>query len=82
MEERKMKRAIEYLQGMLYAAKMGEMSVYENGDSPISNINSKYLNEEGAISIKENELLLIDDYTQERYGKTAQVNHRKTFELD
>lgn len=64
-------REIEYLQNALYKAHMSEMSVYENGDMLIGPVNSKYV-KDGIISISKNELLLIDDETGERYGKTYQ----------
>lgn len=65
-------REIEFLQRMLYAAKMPDMSVYEKGDNPIAKVSKKYLDSEGKIKIEENELLLIDDVSQIRYGRTAQ----------
>ncbi len=65
-------RAIEFLQNMLYAAKQNDMSIYENGDKPISNVINMWLDKNGRIAINNDELLLIDDYSQERFGKTSQ----------
>lgn len=65
-----MEKGIELLQTALYRAKMGDMSVYQNGDNPIAELPTKYLLN-GIISIPNNELLLIEDGIDgERFGKT------------
>lgn len=64
-------RKIEYIQTALYRAKMGDLSIYENGDCLIAPVPEEFV-KNGIISIPENELLLIDDETFERYGKTSQ----------
>lgn len=68
------KRVIELLQTMLYRANMGDMSVYENGDNLITDtpLPCSYLNVYGRISIPKNHLLLVEDSTGKRYGKTYQ----------
>jgi len=57
------KREIDLLQDLLYDAKMGELSVYENGDQLINDIpdNAKQYVKNNLISIPDGCLLLVDD---------------------